>query len=416
MAKKLTREAVNTGDAGHLFDPEKQRRIERGAPELDPILPNLPKLTPEAQSFLEMITTKSYQDVIANLEKYSGRPAAQMSLPGVMSGVVNALQQITKFERGNEKKLTALALKEVLSLPEFELARDAVKHGFLKFDLSLGPDKPTLKNAQEDLSDVITQLEIDDQPDNPGELSKTEKLDQQMATEIDQPFLRRKLARVLFQGNAVNKFYLFNMLKRDLDEINPNLINLYGVSCAYIHVLYYATPDSVMPDDPEDVPSGMLQGSCQVITNRDGSRTIKASGATLPFLIHEIVKCIFDYFSMDIATQEVLDKHTLGDELIEFLSGPQAYRIFKEFIPQDDDNQKLIPFIFRKFLRLPIDEIKEVMMAGGGANRIMTRLIRDCNVEYSEYQNSLSKSEWSDVEGGDGPEDIDPEDGWKQGD
>ena len=412
MAKKLTREAVDTGNAGHLFDPEKKREIEQGAPELDPILPNL---VPAAQSYLEMLTTKSYQDVIANLEKYSGRPAARMRLPDVMRGVINALQQITTFERGNEKKLTALALKEVLSLPEFELARDAVQHGFLKFDLSLGADKPTLKNAQEDLSDVVTQLEIDDQPDNPDELSNTEKLDQQMATELDEPFLRRKLARVLFQGNAVNKFYLFNMLKRDLDEINPNLINLYGVSCAYIHVLYYATPNSTMPDNPEDVPEGMLQGSCQVITNRDGSRTIKASGATLPFLIHEIVKCIFDYFSMDITPQAVFDKHTLSDELIEFLSGPQAYRIFKEFIPQDDDSQKLIPFIFRKFLRLPIDEIKEVMMSGGGANRIMTRLIRDSNVEYSDYQNSLSKSEWSDVEGGDGPESDDSGDEWKQG-
>jgi len=412
MAKKLTREAVETGNAGHLFDPEKKRNIEQGAPELDPILPNL---APATQSYLEMLTTKSYEDVIAKLEKYSGRPAAQMRLPDVMSGVINALQQIATFERGNEKKLTALALKEVLSLPEFELAKKEVEEGALKFDLSLGADKPTLKNAQEDLSDVITQLEINDQPDNPDELSDTEKLDQQMATEIDEPFLRRKLARVLFQGNAVNKFYLFNMLKTDLDEINPNLINLYGVSCAYIHVLYYATPDSVMPDNPDDVPEGGLQGSCQVITNRDGSRTIKASGANLPYLIHEIVKCIFDYFSMDIAPQEVLDKQTLSDETVEFLSGPQAYLLFKRFIPADDNNQRLIPFILRKFLRLPIDEIREVMAAGGGASRIMARLIRDSNVEYNDYIRGLSTSELSDTEGGAEPEGDDSGDEWKRG-
>ena len=394
MAKKLTKEAVDTGGVDQFFDPEKKRKIEQGAPELDPILPDL---SPAAQSYLELLTSNSYKAVIAKLEHYAGRPAQQLRMPNVMSGVVNALQQIAIFEQGNEKKLTKMALDIVLSLPEFELAKKEVEVGALKFDLSLGPDKPTLKNAQEDLTDTITQLEINDQPDEPGELSDTEVLDQQVAEELDEPFLRRKLARVLFQGNAINKFYTFNLLRDKLNEINPNLVNLYGISCAYIHLLYYATPDSVMPEDSEDVPAGMLQGSCQVITNRDGSRTIKAAGATLPFLIHEIVKCIFDYFSMDIAPQEVLDKQTLGDETVEFLSGPEAYKLFTKYVPYD--SLKLLPFIFRKFLRLPMNEIKEVMMAGGGANRIMTRLIRDCKAEAEEYERDLEKSEWSDEEG-----------------
>ena len=386
------KEAIDVGGVPQFFDPGKKRKIEQGVPELEPILPS--DLTPAAQRYLEYIASESYKTVLRKVQHYTGRDPAQMNLPGVIGEVMAALNQIIKFEAAHTKELTELAVDIVLSLPEFYLAKIQKDQGFLKIEAKLGKNTTTLQDANQAIEATEIELEMDDQPENEGDITPVEELDREIAENFSDAELRRKLGRVLFQGNAINKFYVFNLLKHRLDEINPRLNNLYGVASAYIHLLYYAQPETPYERDYEKAEAaGAVQGSCQVIANNDGTYTIKSAGITLPFLIHELVKCIFEYFIVDLAPQTTLDKQELGDEQVEFLCGPQAYTLFTKYIPRENKDYHLIPLIYQKFLRLHIAEIKTVMAGKENAKPIIDRLVHDSRREMNEYEEAVAERE-----------------------
>jgi len=232
---------------------------------------------------------------------------------------------------------------------------------------------------------------MDDQLDEPAGVTPVEELDQEIAQTFSDIKHRRKLARVLFQGNAINKFYVFNLLRDRLDAINPQLNNLYGIACSYIHLLYYATPEMADIDPEQCDDCGSTQGSCQVISNPDGTYTVKSSGVILPFLIHELVKCIFEYFIVDLAPKKTLDKEQLSGEIIEFLSGPEAYKLFIKYIPHEQAD--LIPLIYQRFVRLPTADIKTVLSGSQAAKPIIDRLARESRRDLDEYKSAMADHE-----------------------
>lgn len=386
------KESVNVGNAPQLFHPSKRQKVEQGDPRVEGLMPDLGNNNPDVQRYLELITSKSYEDVLKKVQHYTGRDPATLQLPEVAGSIMHILREIFEFEYGHENKLIKLALDTVLSLPEFKLAKMHVAAGVLKYELTLGQGTPTLKDAREQLEASEREMEMDDQPDpaDPDALTPIEELDSEIAETFSDEVNRRALARVLFQGNAVNKFYVFNFIETGLDEINPRLRNLYGIACAYIHLLYYAMPDMDLDYEEAD-ECNATQGSCQVINKPDGTAVIKAAGVMLPYLIHEIVKCTFEYFSINTGTQEIADAQELNDEIIEFLSGPAAWKIFIKDIEYKDHDT--IPLVFQRFLRLPAEEIKAVLSSNNQSKNIINRLVRDARRDLDEYEQELDDFE-----------------------
>ena len=183
------------------------------------------------------------------------------------------------------------------------------------------------------------------------------------------------------QGDAVNKLFLFNQVKDRLDSINPSLINKYGILASITQILYYAMPNMPITSD---IAAAASVGSEEVIPTGD-NYTIKARAATFPYLIHEIVKGIGDYLSMDLASQEELDTETMGDEIKQIMAGPALEMKLRKLIPTD--KIKYLPLIKKLFYKLPVDKIKDVLLSGGKASNIVRDLIKQAEESLSDQEN-----------------------------
>ena len=114
-------------------------------------------------------------------------------------------------------------------------------------------------------------------------------------------------------------------------------------------------------------------GSEQVIPTGE-KYTIKARAMTFPYLVHELVKGIGDYISMDVASQEELDTETMDDEIKQIMAGPALEMKLRKLVPLD--KIEYLPIIKKLFYKLPIETIKDILLGGMKAQSYMNDLVK----------------------------------------
>jgi hypothetical protein len=372
--KETILEAIDTGDYPDFINPSRKEAIASGQEEITGVLPDIGG---SAASYLEIITSKNYNKLMQRLEYYSGVSAKNQSLPSLISQLFTGVQKIQRLENKNKKFLESLSLDLILSLPEFKQIKELHDSGDLLFDVQLGPAE---------LQNVITQAEKEAEEKNAeapeeNELNEGESEEMALIKELQseekaETILRRRLANTIMQGIATHGLFLFNLVEDKLNELDKNLIPLYGMVSVLTQLGYFAVPANLNL-------GGMSQdaqaGSEEVIEN-EGTYTIKARGLTFPFLVHEIVKGIYEYMALEGATPN----DTLEAEIPDIIYGPEFYNLLTQFIP--DDKRELIPLVYKKFLEIDLDEIKEVLAGGGKAKAIIDRLVNLADEEMQDYE------------------------------
>jgi len=334
--KGLT-EKIDTGeDIPDLIDPSKRAKIEDEKDYVEQILPDL---GPEADRYLEIITSESYMAMLA----------------------IKALNDVKRAESGMKQQLEKIAVDVVLDLQEYDIIKGLVEDGSIIIDAKLG-------NA--DLTKAVTTDKMDEEM--PNGLTVAENLNIQVNTMLGDKTegkLRRTLANYMTQGDATNKMFLFNLVSDKLDALSPNLSKKYGVLAAITQIGYYMTPDFPITSD---IVNMAAVGSEQVIPTGD-KYTIKVRAMTFPYLVHELVKGFGDYLSMDIASQEELDTETLDDETKQIMAGPALEMQLRSLVPKE--KIEYLPLIKKLFYKLPIETIKEILAGGMKAKYHMDNLI-----------------------------------------
>ena len=356
-------EAIDTGEMPDLIDPSKRAKIEDEKDYVEQILPDL---GPEADRYLEIITSESYQKNIKRVADYLGISVSEVqnkfpNYPTMAMLAIKALNDIKRAESGMKQQLEQIAVNLVLDLPENKLIKQSVEDGYVKIDAKLG-------NA--DLTKAVTADKMDEEM--PNGLTVAENLNIQLNTALGgdtEGKLRRTLANYMTQGDAVNKLFLFNTISDELDALSPNLSKKYGVLAAVTQIGYYMTPDFPITSD---IVNMAAVGSEQVIPTGE-NYTIKARAMTFPYLVHELVKGFGDYLSMDVASQEELDTETLDDEIKQIMAGPALEMKLRKLVPLDKID--LLPMIKKLFYKEEIDIIKQILLGGQKAQFYMNRLI-----------------------------------------
>jgi hypothetical protein len=262
----------------------------------------------------------------------------------------------------------------VLDLPEFEYIKKLVQNKRLRIDAKLAT--PDLKNA-------VTQSEQEAQekltPDAEG-LSDLEELNQIVAENLfddTETKLRRRLANTLMQGNAVSKLYLFNLVKNQLDEMDKSLVYNYGLVTTVAQLFYFVAP----PIENFSLPmiEATAQGSEEVVPEND-IYVIKARAKTFPYLVHEVVKGIYEYLALDpdktvpeAQVERKLKKDVIEQEVTDTIAGPELWNKIFELV--DIDEQKYLPFIYQSVLSLDIEDIKKVFKGDKEGERIVQGLV-----------------------------------------
>lgn len=392
-----------------LFDRTKlswykePRKVEKLFPGSEP---NKPR-------YMETITGDSYKKAVANVRKYVGlTPGGVMSL---MRAIMEVMPAISQKQAPHLKELEKAAVDTVLQLPEFQMFKDLIASDMLKIDAKLLT--PSLKKVK---------------PVEPEEPEIEEIMADELA-DLDERALRRQFARMMTQGNATNKLYLYELTKETLDKIDPSLAKSYGVLSSVVQTSYYATPPFLVhgageepeEEDPDEVETDeqkaereredeqireRLQaaavGSVQVIPRGEGKYTIRARSLFFPYLIHEVVKGLYEYLSMDIGTDEQLSKETLGQEMIEIMSGPQLYTNFQKAVPSN--KQHLLPLIYKMLLREPIENMRAVLQGGSRGAQIINDLASKAEQTMQDFK-SEPEEPYTDTgeNDGEGPEETD---------
>jgi hypothetical protein len=362
--KGLT-EKIDTGDdMPNLIDPSKIAKIENEKGYVEKILPDL---GPDADRYLEIITSESYKQNIKRVAYYLGISISEIqnkfpNYPTMVMLAIKALNDIKRAESGMKQKLEQIAVDVVLDLPENKFIKKLVDDEDIIIDAKLG-------NA--DLTKAVTTDKMDEEMSNG--LTVAENLNIQLNTMLGDKTegkLRRTLANYMTQGDAVNKLFLFNNVSDKLDQLSPNLSKKYGVLAAITQIGYYMTPDFPITSD---IVNMAAVGSEQVIPTGE-KYTIKARAMTFPYLVHELVKGIGDYISMDVASQEELDTETMDDEIKQIMAGPALEMKLRKLVPLD--KIEYLPIIKKLFYKLPIETIKDILLGGMKAQSYMNSLIK----------------------------------------
>jgi hypothetical protein len=391
---KTFKEAIDTSGAPNLFHKSKQALYKKPLP----VEEIMPEPGPNGQRYLELVTSESYKKTVQRLEHYLGKPASQIQLPQLLQTVMGAIRKAGQLQQGHEEQLEHLAVQVVLDLPEFAMFKELIDKGAIRIDAQL-----TAANLDNAITEQEKEL-AEEQPQGPDDLTEAEKINLELAdvlADVDESSLKRQFANLITQGNAVNKLYLFQLISDQLDHISPELTKAYGALAVIVQAVYYATPHQQIP---KEMLNDMAMGSEEVEPEGNGY-VINAKAPFFPYLVHEIVKGLYDYLSMDVTSQSNLDKETVDDEVTDIMSGPALYTNLATHVPQKD--MKLLPLVYKLLLQQDAATIKLAMQNNNQSANLFKSLISQAQAQWDAYNDaSEDKFKDSSEDEEDGPGDF----------
>lgn len=348
-AKKLVEMAMDPGEGGHLIDPKKLRDINA---RKTPLSKN--PAFPEGE-YGDKIATQAYGKVLQGAGRAMGQDARNLRPQRIMQALMNTVEVVVQKEEDYRSELEELAVAIVLDLPEFKDARDAYIDGKLRINAQLMPEMPEQMNAQN-----MANIE----PEEPSEEETSDLgLDvPEIKAQFDQEVHKRKFINILIQGAAVNKTHAYHLASERLNEIDPDLIKLYGRMTALGDLSYWMKP--------EDVFGGKHGGqeSIEVEQDDDGEDvyTINATAINFPLLIHELTKGLYEVVFHNVIedpstrARVYKDADTLSQEEWGIMKGPAVWMHFNHLVNKIDAAQ-YIPRILNHLTSLSADEFAGVV-------------------------------------------------------
>jgi len=348
-AKKLVEMAMDPGEGGHLIDPKKRRDIDA---RQTPLSKN--PAFPEGE-YGDKIATQAYGKVLQGAGRAMGQDARNLRPQQIMQALMRTVNLVVQKEDDYRSELEELAVAIVLDLPEFKDARDAYIDGKLRINAQLLPEMPEQMNAQN-----MDNIE----PEEPSEEESSDLgLDvPEIKAQFDQEVNKRKFINILIQGAAVNKTHAYHLASERLNEIDPDLIKLYGKMTALGDLSYWMKP--------EDVFGGKHGGqeSIEVEQDDDGEDvyTINATAINFPLLIHELTKGLYEVVFHNVIedpstrARVYKDADTLSQEEWGIMKGPAVWMHFNHLVNKIDAAQ-YIPRILNHLTSLSADEFAGVV-------------------------------------------------------
>jgi len=346
---KTFREAIETGETDFIH-PVLRKELESGQEEILQFLPD------KAQEYYETIISDNYHKILERVEHYTKIKPTDQTIPQLVSLAMNNVQKIMEIEKNKKTQLEKMAIDLVLGLPQFKRIKNDVEQKQLAIDAKLG--NAELENAVSQFDQEKEKLK---KPEKDGDLSPLEQNDMGLVDEFEgdvEDRLRRRFCNVLTQGEAVCKMYAFNFLREELDKIDKDLINKYGMVCSVAELGYF------MFDPRRSMMEFQMgaMGSEEIVPKGD-IYVIKARGLIFPVLVQEIVKGIVDYFRTDSNKNvpiEKVKKTLKGDyieqEIKDTVSGPELAKHINKMI--DTIDLEYFPYIVQEVDRLPKEDFK----------------------------------------------------------
>tara|TARA_R100000664_G_C2759734_1_gene149793 strand:+ start:1929 stop:3278 length:1350 start_codon:yes stop_codon:yes gene_type:complete len=363
---------IDYGDNPERMDPTLQSRLERGDfpgagseayPEVDP--------EGVANTFEELVASKRFKDVVEKVKQYTG---VENVTPGTFGQLQQMLmmstQRIFQLEQENKEDLEKLAVKivrEEMSIPEDALQFDAKIVGMGEIDMSgMNPGGNQPPQQQQD--------------------SEEEAMEEFEDFDIEKQ--KRRFLNQLIQGASKKGHYMFHLVEEELNNISPDLINLYGIMMSVNDLVYWIMPDQTTMMMAQS-GSGMA-GKEEVDPDTDPP-TVKARGITFPVLVHELIKGVMEVLATQglpddpRQAQMVMDSEdTLTAEVWDLRLGPVIWEKFREAYPfelMQDDKVEIQNYLFSEFARMDAKEMfrltKDILSNSDTGKEELKRIVKE---------------------------------------
>ena len=412
MAKKnrIHEAPIDYGDRPERMSPDVEGKINRGETPLskNPAFPDI-QGGQVPQTFEQLIASKRFKDVVDKVKRYTGQEniSGQNALMQLQMAMMRGVQDLFTIQRNNKEYLENLAVdlvrKEMGVRPD-QLQYDAKLVGMGEIDME-GFSKEGEEPDDEEIEQNFQQQEEDIE----DFITAFERFDIEKA--------KRRFINALIQGSSKKGHYMFELVRDELDRIDPRLLNLYGVVMSINDLMYWVLPDQMM--DMMMSQSGV--GGKEEVDIETDPPTVKARGLFFPILVHELIKGTMEVLGTqglpdDPKQAEMImaSTDTLVNEVWDLRLGPVLWEKFLQAYPErlfEEDKKFIQSYLFARFSALSADEFfslaKMILRGDAKATSILDKMVTEI-VNHLNEVHSDDDEETSDY--GDEDDDTDPDD------
>jgi hypothetical protein len=328
------------------------------------------------------------------------------------------IREVSRIEQQHKDVIEALALEIINS--EYQGMLDDVD-----VDIKLSE----MGKVTSDMEEADEDFELKPTPDR-------RPLTPEMKQEVD----KRKVANLITQGESKNAINLFHLFKDQIDEIHPDLFDMYDKIFKSNEAQEWMMPEqgigqmmynnqrnvggvvSVGWGDEEEEKEAKeekqrtaeeiiadIQNGGDLHNNEEdisdllstGKPSIKVRAANLPLLVHETIKGIYELIASkgipddENLAQIVMDQtDTLDDEAEDLKYGRYIKNDFVAFInenPKSDNVPNIKEFVFGEMMTLPAPQFirlfRGIMEQTPDARRQIDEIIDGILAQFDEYNN-----------------------------
>jgi hypothetical protein len=308
---------------------------------------NFPAIPEMDRDFIELISSKRFKDSVDKVRMAMGDTRTiqgQNALGQLMNTVVQAMQRLVMIQSQNKEELEDLAVKlvkEELGIPD----------GAMQFDAQLVMQPMGAAEGMQSNPEMPSEEEVEEL------MGDIENFNLERA--------KRRFINSLIQGAAFKGGHMYVMVRDEINDINPQLMNLYAVTQSLMEHAYWIFPDM----EGMAGGGGGQMGQSEVDEETDPP-TVKARAVTFPLLVHELVKGVYEIFGThglpdDPRQQEMILKaeDTLPSEIWDSRLGPVFWEKFVSTYPIElfeDDMKHIQHYLFMRFSALSAEEFMRV--------------------------------------------------------
>ena len=346
--------------------------------------------------FIELISSKRFKDSVAKVRSAMGDTRVIQGnnpLQSLMMSVMQSMQRLIMIQMQNKEQLENLAVELVRK--EMGIPEDAMQ---FKAELVMQP--------------MGAAGGMQEKPEMPSEEEIEEFMGDMEQFNLERA--KRRFINSLIQGAAFKGGHMFNLVRNEINDINPQLMDLYTTSQALMEHAYWLYPDM------ENMAGGGggQMGQSEVDEETDPP-TVIGRAVTFPLLVHELVKGVYEVFGThglpdDPRQQEMILKaeDTLPSEVWDSRLGPIFWEKFLATYPMelfDDDMKQIQHYLFMRFSALSADEFmrvaKLILKGDPKGNKFIQDMVNEIvrELKDQEYKDAMGYED----EGDDGLSGID---------
>lgn len=408
--KRIHEAPIDYGDRPERMSPDVEGKINRGETPLskNPAFPDI-QGGQVPQTFEQLIASKRFKDVVDKVKRYTGQEniSGQNALMQLQMAMMRGVQELFRIQANHKEYLENLAIdlvrKEMGVRPD-QLQYDAKLVGMGEIDME-GFSKEGEEPEEEEIEQNFQQQEEDIE----DFITAFERFDIEKA--------KRRFINALIQGSSKKGHYMFELVRDELDRIDPRLLNLYGVVMSVNDLMYWVLPDQMM--DMMMSQSGV--GGKEEVDIETDPPTVKARGLFFPILVHELIKGTMEVLGTQglpddpkQAEMVMASTDTLVNEVWDLRLGPVLWEKFLNAYPErlfEEDKKFIQSYLFARFSALSADEFfklaKMILRGDAKATSILDRMVTEIVNHLNEVHDDDDEDS-SDY--GDEDEDIDPDD------